>query len=223
MINAQYNSHLFSKTNHPINHIFTIPSLNLALQFPFTNRSDKPLEIHGDIHKAIGFYHAASKPQKKWCRICCVLSEKIRSDCLQLFLIAPKVPWDQLEFFEKCEDFKVPKNCSPFSQSLPTFSFVILLLYPKFCGFETLNERYAWFPAKHLWEKVLSLSRPATPIGASRLYLRWSSTPAVSSIIPTSSWIKISSVDPRLNRDFQPEPFVGVIRIKAFYRLTESG
>ena len=46
--------------------------------------------------------------------------------------------------------------------------------------------------------KVLSLLRPATPLGASRSYLRFSFTPAISSTMVTRSLMETSSLDPRL-------------------------
>ena len=46
--------------------------------------------------------------------------------------------------------------------------------------------------------KVLSLLRPATPIGASSLWVRFSFTPAISSTKLTRSLIEISSLVPRL-------------------------
>ena len=48
------------------------------------------------------------------------------------------------------------------------------------------------------WMKVLSLLRPATPLGASRSYSRSSFTPAMSSTMTTSSLIETSSLEPRL-------------------------
>ena len=45
---------------------------------------------------------------------------------------------------------------------------------------------------------VLSLLRPATPFGASRMYFRLSFTPPIFSARLTSSSTEISSLEPRL-------------------------